>query len=93
VHYIIAKNLRPNFTAVMEEETQDDCVFRRLGFQCLRYTDYISSREVIMPVLAELEKELGIPVHFVSAPPDASGPRIDQAVHAFSEDRADIGRI
>ena len=72
---------------------EDTMSFADFGISCLRYTDYICSEDVLQLLMQQLENELEIPVVYVPAPPNASGPRIGQAVHAFSENQADIGRI
>jgi hypothetical protein len=59
----------------------------------LRYIDYICSREVMAPILHEIEKSLGIPIIFLEAPPDRSGPKAQQAGEVFSDNFADFGRI
>jgi ABC-type phosphate/phosphonate transport system substrate-binding protein len=59
----------------------------------LRYIDYICPREVMIPILQEIEKSLGIPIIFLDAPPDRSGPKIQQAEDVFGEGFADFGRI
>jgi hypothetical protein len=59
----------------------------------LRYTDYICSQEMMRPIISEVSKILGIPISFIPAPQDSSGPREDKAVEVFAANMADIGRI
>lgn len=59
----------------------------------LRYVDFICSEEVMRPIIAQVEKELGIPIIYIAADPERSGPKEDYAVNCFATNQADIGRI
>ena len=59
----------------------------------LRYVDFICSGEIMRPIIAEVEAELGIPITYVEADPTRSGPKEDYAVNCFATGDALIGRI
>jgi hypothetical protein len=61
----------------------------------LRYIDYICPADAMRPVMATLQDMLTIPAEILilEPPQDMSGPRENEAITVFAENRADIGRM
>jgi hypothetical protein len=79
--------------SLVQADPSDEAAVSAEGVRSLRYVDFICSESAMRPIIARVEKELGMPITYVAADPDRSGPKEDFAVNCFAADLADIGRI
>lgn len=59
----------------------------------LNYIDFICSDDIMKPIISEVSDIIDIPINYLIADPERSGPKEEYAIQTFEHGQADIGRI